>query len=216
MKEFDLRVPGLTSLPSGGAANLARIREVRDTILSMAGGFTEIAPDELTDLLPGKGMGYIVSMKSEAKARALQSALTAITSLWGAEPVSLTVGSKGPRKDACFFLIPEKANPDSTGKRRFLFREERWAEIRLIIQPKLSRGIAFVYGEWLPEGSAIKSTDELRMYVVDWKSAGTETYLRRFLQTRVFDGGIECDQWFLYLSIRGRSHLVAESLQKGF
>lgn len=216
MKEFDLRVPGLAPIRSGDPANLARVREVRDTILSMAGGFTEIEPDSLRDLLPGQGMGYIVALKSVARARKLQATLSALTARWGADAVRLTVGARGPRKDFCFFLIPEMANPDSQGLRRFLFREERWAEIESIIRPKLTHRIAFVYGEWLPEGSRVKSTDELRMYVVHWRSSATETFLRRFLQTRVFDGGVECDQWFLYLSLQGRSLLVAEALQRGF
>lgn len=216
MKEFDFRVPGLAPIPSGDAVNLSRVREVRDTILSVAGGFTEIEPDNLRDLLPGEGMGYIVALRSAARARRLQAALSARTARWGTGAVRMTDGARGPRKDLCFFLIPEKANPDLKGQRRYLFREERLAEIESIIRSKLSHGIAFVYGEWLSEGSRVKSTDELRMYIVHWRSAATETFLRRFLQTRVFDGGVECDQWFLYLSIRGRSHVVAETLPRGF
>ncbi len=216
MKEFDLRVPGLAPTRPDDPVNLARVRDVRDIILSMASGFTEIEPDSLLDLLPGEGMGYIVALRSVARARRLQSALSVLTARWGAGAVRLTEGARGPRKDLCFFLIPEKANPDLKGQRRYLFEEERLAEIESIIRPKLSHKIVLVYGEWLSEGSRVKSTDELRMYIVHWKSATTETFLRRFLQTRVFDGGVECDQWFLYLSIRGRSSIVAEILPRGF
>lgn len=210
MKEYDFRFPGLTA-DMNDERNLARLLDARAAILAVAEGFTEIPPDACRELIPGEGVGYIVGLKSGAQARTLQARLRVLAGRWGVPAPVVRDAAKGPRRNFCFFLVPERANPDKAGRRRPLFRAERWARIHGAIRHALSQRVEYVYGEWRPAGSAAPhSTDQLRMFIVPWQSPATEAFLKHFIQTRLFDGGRECDQWCFYLSCRGKNQLVAE------
>lgn len=210
MKEYDFRFPGLR-VRTNDPRDAARIRQVRDALLDAAGGFTEIAPDAGQLLVPGDGVGYIVALGSASRANKLRARLASLAAQWDLPAPRLIEASKGPRRSLCHFLIPEQANPDNKGQRRPLFTPERWARIHAAIEPWLSHPVLFVYGEWMPPDSwAEKSVDVSRLYCVRRQSKATEARLRRFIQTRVFDGGRECDQWCIYLSVRGRTVLVKE------
>lgn len=211
MKEYDFRMPALADLGSDDTLMKARVREVRALLLDLAGGFTELPMAACQDIIPGKGLGYIVALETGSQARLLQARLSALARNWASEPPTIVEAAHGPRKDYCFFLIPESANPDHNGQRRPLFAPSRWDALDTAIRGRLSRSPIFVYGEWRPQQSAhFHSTDVLRMYLVRWESEATAELLREFLQTYVFDGGKECDQFFLYLSIQGKNELVAE------
>ncbi|MEK7767129.1 MAG: hypothetical protein AAB368_12905 [bacterium] len=190
---------------------MARLLETRAAILAVTEGFTEIPPGVCQELIPGDGVGYIVALKSAAQTRALQAKLRTLAAKWKVPSPRVAEAAKGPRRNFCFFLIPERANPDRAGVQRPLFSAERWARIYAAIRHTLSHRVEFVYGEWRPKDSAaMNSTDGLRMFMVPWQSPATEAFLKHFIQTRVFDGGRECDQWCIYLSCRGNSLLVME------
>lgn len=211
MREYDFRVPALADIRSHDDRALARVRELRALLLESAGGFTEIPPGIGRDILPGEGLGYIVALETRGQARALQARLSALALRWGIPAPGLVAASKGPRKDYCFFLLPESSNPDHQGRRRPLFTQSKWRAIESKIRERLSHPVAFVYGEWRPlDSSFYHTTDVLRMYVARWESDATADLLREFLQTYVFDGGRECDQFCFYLSVRGESELVQE------
>lgn len=214
MKEYDFRVPGLSS-DMDDERNAARLLEVRAVILAVAEGFTEIPPDACRELIPGEGVGYVVALKSGAHARTLQSRLRALASRWGVAPPAVLEAAKGPRLNFCFFLVPDRANPDRAGRRRPLFSAGRWARIYAAIRHTLAQQVEYVYGEWRPADSAAPhSTDQLRMFVVPWQSPATEAFLKHFIQTHLFDGGRECDQWCFYLSCRGENQLVMERAKR--
>ena len=211
MKEFDFRFPGLSPIHSGDDRNLARVQRVRAAILTVTEGFTEIPPGVYTDLVVGDGMGYIVALETSAQVRVLNVRLSELARRWGVTPPVIIDATRGPRRDYCFFLIPDRANPGEKKRRRPLFSGERWRQIQMAIKNKLSHPIRFVYGEWSADKSAASiSTDLSRIYVVKWESEATEAFLKEFLQTYVFDGGKECDQICLYLSLRGENTLVRE------
>lgn len=210
MNEYDFRFPGLTA-DMDDPRNLALLLELRASILTVAEGFTEIPPDTCPELIPGEGVGYIVALASAAQARNLQAKLKALASRRGVSPPVVREAAKGPRRNFCFFLIPERANLDKAGARRRLFSAERWARIHAAIRHTLAQRVEFVYGEWKPKDSAApNSTDQLRMFIVPWQSPATEAFLKHFIQTGLFDGGRECDQWCFYLSCRGKNQLVVE------
>ena len=211
MKEYDFRFPALSEIGPGDDANQARVREVRAALLEIAGGFTEILPGEFQDLLPGDGLGYIVALKTTQQVRALQIRLSSLALRWRARAPILSSASLGPRKDYCHFLLPEHANPNERGQRRPLFTAARWNSIEGAIKSRLTHRVSFVYGEWVAgDSAAFFSSDQSRIYVVRWESTATTAFLREFLHTYVFDGGKECDQWCLYLSIQGQSELILE------
>lgn len=210
MKEYDFRFEGIVIAGSDDAEAAARLRELRDSILAIAGGFTEIAPGRLLDLVPGPGVGYIVELANRRQAWRLEDRLGALAARWGMPTPAVRRASSGPRGRFCFVLIPEKANEVlPSGERRELFTPERWVEIERSIGRRISHR-EFVYGEWSPIFGAARMTDELRMYFVRWTSPATETFLRRLIQSRVFDGRRQCDQVAVYLSVRGRAKLVYE------
>ncbi len=211
MREYDFRVPAFANIRSHDAQTLERVRELRALLLDLAGGFTEVPSGVFQDILPGEGLGYIVALEAHGQARALQVRLNALALRWGTPPPSLVPAAKGPRKDYCFCLLPESANPDHQGRRRALFTQSRWKAIDGAIRSRLSHPVAFVYGEWRPLDSAhYHTTDVLKMYVARWESEATAELLREFIRTYVFDGGKECDQFCFYLSVRGESELVQE------
>lgn len=211
MKEYDFRMPALADIRSDDARTTARVQEVRELLLDLAGGFTELPAGACLDIVPGNGLGYIVALETRSQARLLQERLSSLARSWASEPPAVVEAARGARKDHCFILIPERANPDHRGRRRPLFSPARWEALDAAIRGHLDRAPIFVYGEWRPQQSAhFHSTDVLRMYLVRWESEATVELLREFLQTYVFDGGKECDQFFLYLSVRGENELVAE------
>ncbi|MFA4987937.1 MAG: hypothetical protein WC712_15265 [Candidatus Brocadiia bacterium] len=214
--EYDFRFSGLIRNGHTEPAFKVRVRRVRDVLLGVAAGFTEIAPGALTDLVPGEGLGYIAALKSREQACSLQTNLRRLARIWNVPPPALIKASDGPRSDFSFVLIPELANEVlPSGRRRNLFSPERWAEIQGAIVPKLSRPVEFVYGEWAPSGVERVIPDVLRMYVVRSRSEAEDVFLERFVQTRVFDGGRSCDQRAIYLSARGKARLVMEARRRG-
>jgi hypothetical protein len=207
--EYDFRFPGLLMRGFQAPISKLRVRRLRDILLGIAGGFTEIAPGALTDLVPGDGMGYIAALGSKEKALALQSDLHRLARIWGVPPPALVKASDGPRSDYSFVLIPDLANEVlQSGRRRDLFSPERWTRIHRIIGPRLSRPVEFVYGEWAPADVARLIPDVLRMYIVRSRSAADDGFLKKFVQSHVFDGGRTCDQKAIYLSARGRANLL--------
>lgn len=210
MKEYDFRFEGIAAIRSDDPETPARLRELRDSILAIAGGFTEIAPGCLQDLVPGSGVGYIVALGNRRLVRRLQDRLETLAFKWSMAVPAVREASSGPRRRFCVVLIPEKANEVlPSGERRDLFTPERWTRILTTIAPQLSHR-EFVYGEWSPIYGLSRITDDLRMYVVRWRSPATEQFLRRFIQSRVFDRRRQCDQVAIYLSVRGKATLVYE------
>jgi len=56
---------------------------LRDCLLELAGGFTEIRPGVLADLLPGEGTGYIVALPDHESLEALRKTLAKLAAEWG-------------------------------------------------------------------------------------------------------------------------------------
>jgi hypothetical protein len=104
MKEYDFRFPGLTA-DMQNARNAARVMELRAAILAAAGGFTEIPSGKCLELIPGEGIGYVVTLKSVAGARALQSVLRALAVKWNLPAPRVSEASKGPRGNYCFVIV---------------------------------------------------------------------------------------------------------------
>lgn len=199
MIEFDFRVSGLDTLSAP-----SRVRALRDTLLDMAGGFTELPAGVAPDLLPGDGPGYIVGLNESAKAAALEVRLDALAAAWNLPAPRVVRASSGPRRRYGFFLIPKLANKDRLGRRRELFTPERWARIRSSLESRVSHPIGLVYGEWVPmESRAASDSDVSYMFIFRLGGDTDARFLRRFIETEIFDGGIECDQEAIYLSLGG-------------
>lgn len=199
MIEFDFRFPGLDL-----GKDESRIRTLRDGLLAVAGGFTEIPAGVLPDLIPGDGPGYIVGLDGIEKLGALEDRLSWLSEAWELPVPRPMRASAGPRRNHGFFLIPKLANRDSAGRRRELFSPERWARIRRGLKSRLSHPAFLVYGEWLPgDSSALPDSDVAYMFVFRLEGDTDARFLRRFIETEVFDNGVECDQEAIYLSIGG-------------
>ncbi len=211
-REYDLRFVGLRALDSQDAENTKRVKRVRSVLLRIAGGFTEIDPGVCTDLIPGEGLGYVVTLPSKKKVRELDSALRQLSRELGLEAPKPCPAAEGPRHGYSFFLVPEKANPAPAGGfRRPLFRQLRWAKIEAALGRVAASRVEFVYGEWLPSRSARTAVqDDSRMYVVKGASASIQRNLAKFIRAEVFDKGIECDQECIYLSSGGIPTFVTE------
>ena len=209
-REYDFRFPGLMPITPKDKANTLRVKAVRSAILKIADGFTEIPPDVCTDMIPGEGMGYIVSLETEELSLELEKALQRLAKGWGFTAPTLRAAAKGPRGEFSFFLIPERANPDPSGFRRPLFQESRWTQI----EETLGRGelprVELVYGEWRPSRPKKPVQDVSRMFVVAGASSTLRKRLVGIIRKDVFDGGNECDQVCIYLSCGGKSIYVSE------
>ena len=208
--EYDFRFPGLAPINPKDKGNTLRVKAVRSAILRFANGFTEIPPGVCTDMIPGEGMGYIVSLDTEEKSLELEKALQHLAQGWGETAPVLLAGAKGPRREFSLFLIPERANPDPSGFRRPLFRESRWSQI----EEALGRGkpprVELIYGEWRPNRPKRPVQDVSRMFVLAGASSTILKRLKSIIRAEVFDGGIECDQACIYLSSGGKSIYVYE------
>lgn len=204
IKEFDFRFPGLDP-----ERDSARVRRLRDCLLELAGGFTEIRPGVLTDLLPGEGIGYIVALPDEHSLRTLSAALARLAEEWGCEAPRPEPASEGPRRDYAFFLVPRLANRTGLDYRRPLFSLGKWTKIRRALADRLSHGTPTVYGEWLPQ-RASRRPDKDASYIFIFKCPSQETvaYIEQFIKDEIFDGGKECDQEAIYLSARGEGTYV--------
>jgi len=211
-REYDFRIAGLRSLDSQDIENAKRVKRVRSKLLGIAGGFTEINPGVCTDLIPGAGLGYVVTLPSREKARELDLALRKLSKDLGLEAPKPQLAAAGPRHNYSFILVPEKANPvPAGGFRRPLFRQLRWAKIEAALGRIAARRVEFVYGEWLPSRSARTAVqDDSRMYVVRGASPAIKKDLIRFIRAEIFDKGIECDQVCIYLSCGGIPVFVTE------
>jgi len=209
-KEYDFRFPGLSPISPTDKENTLRVKAVRNAILRIANGFTEIPTGICTDLIPGEGMGYIVNLESKKQAVALEKALGRVAKGWGTQTPTLTEAAKGPRNGFSFVLIPERANADPTGFRRLLFRTSRWVQIETAFGGVKPLRVEAVYGEWKPNRFQKSIQDESRMFVVPDASRATQKRLENIIQVDVFDGGSECDQACIYLSCGGRSVYVDE------
>lgn len=206
MQEFYFRFPGIDPLHHPD-----RVRRLRDCLLELAGGFTEIRPGVLADLLPGEGTGYIVALPDRESLEALRKTLTRLADEWGCEAPEPKTASAGPRKRFGFFLVPKLANRDAQGHRRELFTPERWALIRGALAGKLSHPVTLLYGEWLPlEASREVDKDVSYIFVFRLQSPEDVPWFERFIQTQVFDNGKECDQETIYLSAAGEGRYVSQ------
>jgi len=207
MREYDFRFPGLDPI-----RDLARIRILRDTLLEIAGGFTEIMPGQLEDLLPGQGLGYIVALPDGYETTRLADRLANLAGAWRLPQPNLVEASQGPRRGYCFFLVPKMANRDASGRRRPLFSPERRAGLRVALKGRLSHPVQRVYGEWLPrESYRQRDSDASLIFIAKWESAKTEEMLELLIRSEIFDGGKECDQEAIYLSIRGIGSYIYEA-----
>ena len=209
-KEYDFRFPGLEPITLKDKENALRVKAVRNAILRIADGFTEIAPGVCIDLIPGEGMGYIVSLDSKAKSLKLEKALQRLAKGWWMPIPVLNEAAKGPRGNFSFILIPELANPDLEGFRRSLFREARWAKIEEALGHGKPPRVELVYGEWLPSRPGKPMKDLARMFVVPGASSAIRQRLKKIIRSDVFDGGMDCDQICIYLSSGGKSIYVSE------
>jgi len=199
MIEFDFRFPGLDTL-SGSS----RVRPLRAALLDLAGGFTELPAGFAPDLLHGDGPGFIVGLNETAKAAALEAQLTALAASWDLSAPQVVRASSGPRRRYGFFLIPKLANRNRLGRRRELFTPERWARLRHALKGRVSHPITLVYGEWVPsDASRVLDSDVSHMFVFRLEGDTDARFLRRFIESEVFDGGVECDQEAIYLSLGG-------------
>ena len=199
MIEYDFRFHAADPL-----TDASRVRTLRDSLLAIAGGFTEIPAGFMNDLVPGKGLGYIVGLDEAAKLSALEDRLAWLAAAWDAPVPQIVRASAGPRRNHGFFLIPKLANRDGFGLRRELFAPERWARIRAILRSRVSHPVNLVYGEWLPtESSPVPDSDVTYMFVFRLSGDTDARFLRRFIEEQVFDDGTECDQEAIYLSIGG-------------
>jgi hypothetical protein len=209
-KEYDFRFPGLAPSSLKEKENTLRVKAVRSAILRIADGFTEIPPGACTDMIPGEGMGYIVSLDTEEKSLELEKALQRLAKGWGVTVPVVREAANGPRREFSFILIPELANPDPGGFRRPLFRESRWAQIEETLGCGKPPRVELVYGEWRPSKPNKPIKDASRMFVVAEASGTIRRRLERIIRADVFDGGIECDQICIYLSYGGESIYVSE------
>ncbi|MDD5657027.1 MAG: hypothetical protein PHF00_07215 [Elusimicrobia bacterium] len=199
MIEFDLRFPKLDPL-----RDESRVRTLRDSLLAIAGGFTEIPARFLPDIIPGDGLGYIVGLDGPDGLAALEDRLSWLADAWDLPAPRPLRASAGPRRNHGFFLVPKLANRDAAGRRRELFRPTRWARIRAALKGRLSHPVGLVYGEWLPgESSAATDSDVSYMFVFRLEGDTDARFLRRFIEQEIFDCGVECDQEAIYLSIGG-------------
>lgn len=204
MREFDFRFPGLDPLH-----HPERIERLRNCLLELAGGFTEIRPGILVDLLPGEGTGYIVALLDRESLEALRKTLARLAAEWDCDAPEPKPASDGPRKRFGFFLIPKLANRELNDYRRELFSPERWASIREALGGKLSHSVSLLYGEWLPlESSRQVDKDVSYIFVFRLQSSDDVSWFERFIQTKIFDGGKECDQETIYLSVAGEGRYV--------
>lgn len=204
MKEFDFRFPGLDPL-----RDIERVRRLRDCLLELAGGFTEIRPGLLQDLIPGDGTGYIVALPDNQSLEALNATLERLAGEWGVKTPEPRPAVDGPRGGYGLFLIPKLANRDARGHRRELFSPERWAAIRRALEGRLSHPVTLVYGEWLPQESSRKvDQDASFLFVFATRAASDAVWFERFIREHVFDGGKECDQETVFLSIAGEGKYV--------
>ena len=210
MREFDFRFPGLDPL-----RNPERVERLRDCLLELAGGFTEIRPGILADLLPGEGTGYLVALPDQDSLEALRTTLARLADEWGCKVPDPKPASEGPRRGFGFFLVPKLANRDARGHRRDLFTPKRWALIRGALTGKLSHPVILLYGEWLPlEASREVDKDASYIFVFHLQSPEDVSWFERFIQTQVFDNGKECDQETIYLSAAGESIRVSAWLNR--
>lgn len=209
-REYDFRFSGLRAPGSREAENVERVQSVRAVLIGIAGGFTEIEPGVCMDLIPGEGMGYVVTLSSKTKVRALESGLRRLADRFGLPVPKPYEAVSGPRRTCSLFLIPEKANPTpSGGYRRALFRQTRWTRIENALVKIAPLRVEFVYGEWLASASAPTVVQDVsRMFIVAGASLSIRRDLVRLLRAHVFDKGIECDQECLYLSVGGAPALV--------
>lgn len=199
MIEFDFRFPGLDPV-----SDESRVRTLRDGLLAIAGGFTEIPARFLQDLIPGDGLGYIVGLDGPEKLAALEDRLSWLSDAWDLPAPRPLRASAGPRRNHGFFLVPKLANRDAFGRRRELFRPARWARVRSALRGRLSHPVGLVYGEWLPgQSSAVPDSDVSYMFAFRLEGDTDARFLRRFIEQEIFDYGVECDQEAIYLSIGG-------------
>ena len=210
-EEYDFRFQGLDLVQDS-----ARVRELRAALLELAGGFTEINPGTLTELIPGDGLGYIAALEDHKKLEDLNQRLEGLAKAWNLPVPSISPASDGPRSHCAFFLIPRLANRDETGRRRNLFSPEKWARLKEALQGKLSYPVQLVYGEWLPQDSS-RGVDQDASFIFVFKLAsGKEVEeMCRFIEREVFDGGKECDQEVIYLSIGGMGTYVYDPSASG-
>lgn len=209
--DYDFRFPGLAPIDLKDKGNALRVKAVRNTILKIANGFTEIPPGVCTDLIPGEGLGYIVSLDSKEQLEHLAKSLQRLAEGWGMTEPIFHEATLGPRRKFSFFLIPELANPaEPGGFRRPLFKESRWAKIAAAVGEKDEARVEYAYGEWMPSRPGKPVHDESRMFVVSGASAAVRKRLESIIRANVFDGGTDCDQACIYLSCGGRSILVHE------
>ena len=166
----------------------------------------------MEDLLPGQGIGYIVALPDDCERTGLMDSLVSLSDAWGLPRPNIVEASQGPRRDYCFFLLPKMANRDAWGRRRPLFSPERRAGLRVALKGRLSHPVQRVYGEWLPrEGYRQRDSDASLIFIAKWESAKTEELLELLIRSDIFDGGKECDQEAIYLSIKGIGRYIYEA-----
>lgn len=202
MKEYEFRVSGLDPV-----ADPARAWLVRDAVLSVTSGFTEIAPGNLVDLIVGDGVGYIVALAEPHLILRLEKRLQQLCDAWKIPRAEIRESAEGPWKDHCFFLVPKFRNPDTLGNRPILFSIDRLRELTESLGDTLSHPIVTVYGEWQPQDSARQRDRDISFMYVLRRRPGIERSLPVFIEKEIL-AREDCDQETIYLSIGGEATYV--------
>jgi hypothetical protein len=185
-KEYDFRFSGLAAIDHKNKQNALRVKAVRTAILQFSRGFTEIPPGICMDILPGEGIGYIVSLESEENLQALEESLQRLAKAWALPQISIHEAADGPRGGFSFLLIPELANPaEPGGFRRLLFKEARWARIEETFRRIGGLRVDLVYGEWKSDASDQSIQDVSRMFIIADASAAMHKRLEDMIRTDV-------------------------------
>lgn len=199
-EEYDFRFEGLDTLE--------RRESVWTALLEVARGFTEIQPDRLQELIPGKGHAFIVGLKTEYQIEQLRLRLAMLAMRWNVPVPNPVSASEGPRSNCCFFLLPQKKNPDKDGFRQDLFTAERSIQIR---NDLTSEGATrtILYGQWIDNDGKTRE-DSSELYLMKGDAVQSEKFLRDFIDQKIFDNGDECDQAVIYLSAKGKGYWISE------
>ncbi|MFH2203565.1 MAG: hypothetical protein ABIJ96_10650, partial [Elusimicrobiota bacterium] len=105
---------------------------------------------------------------------------------------------------------------DAHGRRRPLFSPDRWAAIRGAAASRLSHPVELVYGEWQPRDAvALPDRDLSYIFLFRLTASTDRAWFKRFILSHVFDGGLECDQEAVYLSVGGEASFICQPGSEG-
>ncbi|MDE2141201.1 MAG: hypothetical protein KGJ84_02150 [Elusimicrobia bacterium] len=202
MKEYEFRIAGLDPVTDPARAWL-----IRDAILTVTSGFTEVSPGDLGDLMVGDGVGYIVALAEPHLILRLERRLWQLCDAWKLPRPEVRESADGPWEDHCFFLVPKFRNPDRLGNRPILFPVDRLRGFSETLGEKLSHPVITVYGEWQPPDSARHRDRDISFMYVLRRRPDIERSLPAFIEKEIL-AREDCDQETIYLSIGGEATYV--------